>query len=214
MNLKHASLFVSILFLGACINIRTKTRNETEAVRVVEAPISSEGVKPLSTLPPEFRPDLRFQNAESLEQKGEWVTALNEYRDIANTFRGVNERAATYALFRMSFCYESQGDDVKAVSSLIDAYNRKNFLPEEIGYAEIPARIGFIYARLGYEELANKNFDASSKGLVYLRAKNQGVDQEWIASTLIQMGTLNLNQISEENFKRLSQSFMRSQNFL
>lgn len=211
------SVCVLALFsISACMTIRQKDRGqEIITAAPPQFALPKAAVKPVSSLPPEFRLDLRFQSAELAEKKGDWQKALKEYKEIFHLYRTSNERASTYALFRTSFCYEAQGEDVKAISSLLDSYGRKEFLPVEIGKAEIPSRLGFIYLRLGYDDLGNKYFDRATKGLIELKGDQQNaVDPSWIVSTLIRMGTINLNQISEENFKRLSETFMRSQNFI
>lgn len=207
-----------LLVCSGCLHVRTMNRvDETSPVEVAPQ-VTNETItspEPLSLLPEEFRLDLRFQRAEAAEREGRFAEALNDYRSILHLYRTSSPRAAAYALYRTSFCYEGLGDDVKAILSLVDAYNRQEDLPPEIAYAEIPARLGFIYSRLGREEFAQKHYDLAAQGLNRLKAyAGTQKDSSWIVKTLTQMGSLNLNQLSEDNFVRMIQTFSRSQNFL
>jgi hypothetical protein len=93
---------------------------------------------------------------------------------------------------RLSDCLICLGDDKKAMVNLVEVYNNRKFLPEEVGEAEVPARLAAAYARDGNGKMAERYFKAAEVGLNKLRnSKNMPRDQrEIMARTLFLMGNM------------------------
>jgi len=87
--------------------------------------------------------------AKSLEGLARWSEAVAVYRRVIEAARQTQPELVAQALYQVSFCYESLGDETKAHAALVDADGMKEKLPEEIAKAELPVRIAAILHRMG-----------------------------------------------------------------
>ncbi|MBO9667070.1 MAG: hypothetical protein J7501_09685 [Bdellovibrio sp.] len=153
----------------------------------------------------------RLGEAQSFEGQGKWVEASAIYRDIYLKTKNLQPDIAAMALYRQSFCYEALGDDQKTIATLLDAKNLRTALPKEVGYAEIPARLGATYGRLGREKEAVAYLNEAEKGIAKIRAEDQAaLSKDWLAKTYVQMGSTSTNQLSPASFA----TFVSGQKFV
>jgi tetratricopeptide (TPR) repeat protein len=141
----------------------------------------------------------RLGEAQSLEGLESWSEALEIYRSIHDATVLLQPKIATFALYRMSFCYEALGDDVKAVATLRDSLNRKKYLSDEVSQAEAPARLAMLYSKSENPEEANRYIEVAQKGLNGLQGRRD-ISPLVLAKACFQMGSISHNQISSENF--------------
>ncbi len=97
------------------------------------------------------------------------------------------------SLLRLSYAYECLRKDERVVTSLMGALQKVEFFPKEVGKAEIPARLGAAYLRLGNKKMARHFFSKAEEGLRSLRNKKTDPykQKELFAKTLFLMGKVN-----------------------
>lgn len=110
-----------------------------------------------------------YNSAAAYEGLSRCKTAGRRYRQVARTSAGRYPRVEAMALFRLSYAYECLGYPQKVIASLLDVQRRKEYLSEEVVYAEVPARLAASYAQLGQLEVAKKYFDQAEAGIQRLR---------------------------------------------
>ena len=149
----------------------------------------------------------------SLEGLERWSEAAERYRSVvASTQRA--PRLQAMALYRLSFCYEALGDEQQVVAVLTDLIQRKKSLPVEIADAELPARLGAAYARVGGFDLATEFYRKAEVGIARLRQQAKGEIPEWLPSTLYFMGEMSRRQINWNDMNSILRPLARSQVYL
>lgn len=155
------------------------------------------GRKPVSR----FYQSAKLGEAQALYGLGQFQQAADLYREVY--LKTINEQPniAGLALYHMSFAYEALGDDQKTVAALLDTKNFADSMPQEIAFAEVPARLAAAYARQGRENEAMSYLDQADKGIAKVMAlKGPTLDKGWLAKTYFQMGSVSTNQLSQGNF--------------
>jgi tetratricopeptide (TPR) repeat protein len=156
-----------------------------------------------------------FGIAQTKEFLGLWDEAIQDYRDLVQLMSSQKPDLAALALYRLSFCYEAQGKDERVIATLLDARSQAVNLDESIAQAAIPARLAAAYNRSLREDDAVIELNKAQKGLDELiRKKRAQIDKKWLAETYLEMGTYSTNQLSNENFFRISQTLRVVQGFL
>lgn len=143
----------------------------------------------------------RLGEAQSLEGLERWSEAAEIYRSVHDSAMQLQPEIATLAQYRLSFCYEALGDDIKAVASLLDCMSKAENLPEEVAQAEIPARLAMLYGKVQNRGESNKYMEIAQKGLQSLQGRKD-LPPATLAKTYYEMGAVSLNQISSENFSQ------------
>ncbi len=144
----------------------------------------------------------RLGEAQSLEGLGQWSEAIRIDRDVYEKTLKLQPKIAAQALYRMSFAYEALGDDLKTLAALLDAYKMRSYLPSEVGQAEVPARLASVYGKAGRDKEAMDYLNIAEKGIAKVREEKRNVNQDWLAKTYVQMGTVSTNQISSDTFEQ------------
>lgn len=163
-----------------------------------------QGLYPQST----FVQAARLGEAQSLAGLERWHEALTLYRDVSVKTRNYQPEIAATALYQMSFAYEAQGDDLKTVSSLLDAKKLGQYLPLETAVAEIPARLAIVYGRQDREDEALAYLNEAEKGIEKVQSeRGSELSGDWLAKTYLQMGGVSTNQLGVGNFS----AFVRGQ---
>ena len=178
---------------------------------------SLEGYKEFQKKHPhsEFYYTASFAIAQSKEFLGLWDEAIQDYRDLVQMMTAQKPDLAALSLYRLSFCYEAQGKDERVIATLLDARTQAVHLEESIAQAAIPARLAAAYNRSLREEEAVIELNQAQKGLDELiRKKRSQLDKKWLAEIYLEMGTYSTNQLSNENFYRISQTLRVVQGFL
>lgn len=154
----------------------------------------------------------RLGEAQALENLGDYSDAIEIYRDVLKKTRQSFPEIATQALYRSSYSYEALGNEEQAISTLLDAHRLKQHLPVEIAEAEVPARLGLLYAKLGQPQQVQAFNKQALEGLE--RVKEVKVDQDWLARTYYQMGLSSENQISSDSLTRHMEALKWAQIYL
>ncbi len=148
----------------------------------------------------------RLGEAQALEGQGRFQEAADLDRDIYLKTLQHQPEIAAMALYRASYAYEALGDDLRTVTTLLDARKLAEHLPIEIASAEIPARLASVYGRQGREDEAISYLNEAEKGIMQVIAeKGPQLQKDWLAKTYMQMGGVSTNQLSSENFQDLIQ---------
>jgi tetratricopeptide (TPR) repeat protein len=155
-----------------------------------------------------------FNAGRALEGLERWSDAVERYRQVVQV-TNKSPRLQALALYQLSFPYEAMNDDPRTVATLIDCEGRKQFLPDAIATAELPARLASAYARVGNLDLAMKYYSEAESGIA--RLHHQTASQaapEWLAKTLYLMGRLSLREMTWDNFDEALRPVQRAQLFL
>lgn len=148
-----------------------------------------------------FLMSARLGEARSLEGLEDWAGALAIYRSIYESTVQLQPKIATEALYRTSYCYEALGDDVKAAASLKDSLNRRQYLPDEVAFAEIPARLAMLYSKFDNTTEASQYLELAQKGFSALQGRRD-IPKPVLAKACYQMGSVSLNQVSAAGFSQ------------
>ncbi|MCE3010577.1 MAG: hypothetical protein LW875_08190 [Proteobacteria bacterium] len=147
-----------------------------------------------------FIQQARLGLARSFHGLGEYAAANEIYRNVQLAARQTEPSVAAQALYYHSFTAAALGDDVRTLALLIDAYSMKTSLPEEIGLAELPARLAAAYFALGERSKARAFFAEAESGVAFLRAKRiQEPNRDWLARIYLMMGQFNTTQLGAES---------------
>lgn len=138
-------------------------------------------------------------------QSGDCMKASERFRKSIRISKEKYPNIAGRALLRMGDVHICLGEDTKAIANLLQIYQGKYSLSEEITYAEAPAKLAAVYARLGNRREAEKYFRAAERGL--LRVIGQVTDpikrNMTLARTLFLMGNigqLNIQTMTAEDY--------------
>lgn len=113
-----------------------------------------------------------FNAGVAYENLKECQTAANRYRQVIQGSYKKFPRLQAQAHFNLSGVYECLGDDTKAMSSMLEARKLKAYLPQQMVWTEMPARLASFYAAAGDRKTAMKFFDEASQGLKRVGAEN------------------------------------------
>lgn len=157
----------------------------------------------------------RIGEARSLEGLSRWSEAVPIYQDIYLQTKQYQPEIAALAMYYLSYSYEALGDDVKTVTTLLDAKKLSQHLPSEIGQAEIPARLGVLYGKFGRDKEAASYVSEAERGLKKVIEEKAGtMESAWLAKAYFQMGSISTNQLSTGNFSQAIKGQKFSQVYL
>lgn len=154
-----------------------------------------------------------LNSGRALEGLKNWQGAIDRYHEVVRATASAPKLQAT-ALYRLSFCHESLGDDAQVVVDLNDLLSHANGLPKETAQGELPARLAAAYARIGNFERAQEFYSRAEAGITKLRKAYGGKVPEWLPKTLFLMGDCSNRQFSWNDFEPAIRSFARSQVYL
>ncbi|MEK6774319.1 MAG: hypothetical protein AABY64_10285 [Bdellovibrionota bacterium] len=155
----------------------------------------------------------RYGEAWSLEQTEALSEALQVYQSVMDLAKSQWPRLYARSLYRSSFVYETLGEDVKLVATLMEARGLREDLPPEVALAEVPSRLSMIYAKINRPEEAQKYLKEADQGLRRLLA-TQKISNEWLAQMYFQMGSLKLSSMNADNLTYFVQSQKTVQRYL
>ncbi|PIS10891.1 MAG: hypothetical protein COT73_07000 [Bdellovibrio sp. CG10_big_fil_rev_8_21_14_0_10_47_8] len=155
-----------------------------------------------------------FQKSElglgqALERQERWSEAAEKFRNIVEINHDSQPEIAAHALYELSSCYESLGDDSRLFAALMDLEAFKKYLKPEQALAEIPARLAAAYNRTGRSDEARKYMALAEDGVQSVRiqqlekknALGNPADTHWISQVYYKMGRFSTHQISSENIQ-------------
>lgn len=217
-------LVIGIHFLSACSSFKrsevtglpldpAERQNQESEIEVHEKNLSEGNIQQAAQGFQRFRsgnpgsPFVRraqLGEAKALEFLGFWSEAADQYRDIIDSTRNTRPEIAAEALFLLSYCFESIGDEARVLAALQDAQRMSASLRPEIARAELPARLAASYQRMGMLDQVKRYLGEAEQGIQYLRSssdKAAGVDTKYFARVYQQMGQHSTNQLSFESFQ-------------
>lgn len=153
----------------------------------------------------------RLGQAQALEGMEKWSEAAAIARDVYLQTLKYQPDIAAKALYRLSFSYDALGEDHRSIAALVDARRLGKNLPQEIALAEIPARLAAAYGREGQERVALRYLNEAEQGIAQvIKSQANKLSADWLAKTYYQMGSVSMNQLSDETFSK----FIRGQNLV
>jgi tetratricopeptide (TPR) repeat protein len=157
----------------------------------------------------------RFHKAEALEGLGRWQEAADTYIAISNFSKKTQPEIAAQSVYRLSFVYEAMNDNQRVLTSLFEAQRLDEYLPPEVGLAEIPARLAMAYTKENNAEEAKHWLEEADHGLKQaLESRAEPVTDEWLAKIYFNMGSISTSQMTAENAAATIQSQGAIQKYL
>lgn len=141
----------------------------------------------------------KFGEADAYEGQGKSQEALTILRKLRDLGFAENRPMAALASYKMSYVYESLGDDQQTLATLFEANAQADFLPEEVALAEIPARLAVLYSRMGKRSESLNWLAKADRGLKK-SIEVLGFDRQWVAKTYYNMGRVSTQQLGNDNF--------------
>jgi tetratricopeptide (TPR) repeat protein len=145
-----------------------------------------------------YEQSVRFDSALALEGLANWQEAADRYRSVARATGLAAPQLQAQALYRLSYCLEVLGDDAEVIAVLTDLRSRAQNLPTEVAEAEVPARMGASYARLGEFQQADIFYKSAEQAIHKYAA---GTIPEWLPPTLYEMGHISERKVSTETLE-------------
>lgn len=142
--------------------------------------------------------------------------AGKNFRKIVRGTNGESTKIQALALVRLSYAYECLGADKKIITSLIDAKGRDSYLDKPTKLAELPARMGGAYGRIGKHKMADKLFKQAEKGLYDMRDRNQPpqAQRDILARAMFFMGRYWYKGFHIKNHKNIFKTYEKTQSYL
>jgi|GEM_PF-1248275 len=154
----------------------------------------------------------RLAEGQCSEYLGNPERAGEIYDGVILNTQSAHPQIAAIAIFRKSFVYEILGDDLKALTTLLDLNVHQDQLPTEVGLIQLPGRMAMLYNKLGqleesekYIQILNQNLEVTLKGKI---TKAQ------LAESYLLMGSLSSKSINETNWTTFARGFKVSSLFL
>lgn len=150
----------------------------------------------------------------SLEFQEKWPEAIEIYRILAQQARVLRPELSALALYRLSYCYESLGDEIRTQATLMDAEGMGLHLPMSVREVEIPARKAASLLRRGEFNEARKLLIKLNESVPAVFNLAQSPNQNEMARVFLQIGTLSLRPLAEQNFLLYLDAFENLQIYL
>lgn len=158
---------------------------------------------------------VRFLEATALEELGRWSEAADTYKAISVISSKNQPEIAAMSIYRLSFVYESLGDNQRVIASLFEAAKYHQYLPIEVIQAEIPSRLAMIYAKENSAKEATKWLGEADKGLKRtLENRTEPLTNDWLAELYYNMGSISTEQMSADNIQTIIQGQAAVQKYL
>lgn len=162
-------------------------------------------------------PGIHFNLGLALEGLGRLEDAANNYKKVVEFYQGVHTREEAEALYRLSYCYETLGQDEKTILTLLELDAHAQYLGADAATMEVPARLAAAYARAGNMEQSRLFYSRAEKALK--KRRRAPLNEEltrWLPKTLYSMGRIPPLKITEDtaSFKNHVQALEQSQGWL
>lgn len=155
----------------------------------------------------------KYGEAYSFEKTEKYKEALAVYSDLMKLSRSRWPKIYAQSLYRTSFIYENTGENVKLLAALQEAAGLEKDLPPEIVQAEIPARRSMVYAKMDQKVESEKYLAEADRGLRRVMEQVQ-MNPAWLAKIYLQMGSLSLEQMGDQNISSYIKAFQTTQRYL
>lgn len=150
----------------------------------------------------------------SLEFQEKWAEAIEIYKILSQQAKTLRPELAALGMYRLSYCYEALGDEIRTQATLLDAEGMAMHLPAAVREVEIPARQAASLLRRGDFAGAKKLLVKLNEAVPAVFNLAQAPNQNEMARVFLQIGTLSLRPLSEENFLLYVDTFENLQTYL
>lgn len=150
----------------------------------------------------------------SLEFQEKWPEAIEVYRTLAQQAQSLRPELSALAMYRLSYCHEALGDEIRTQATLMDAEGMGLHLPLAIREVEIPARKAASLLRRGKFPEARKILTKMNEAVPAVFNLAQAPNQTEMSRVFLQIGALSLNPLSEDNFLLYLETFESLQIYL
>lgn len=158
---------------------------------------------------------VRFIKAGALEELERYSEAAETYRIISQFSERNQPEISAMSVYRLSFVYEALGDDQRVLTTLLEAFKNRTYLPLETSEAEIPSRIAMVYAKENNPSESAKWLAKADEGLKkVLATRKEPLTNSWLAKTYFNMGSISTSQLSIENIQAIIQGQSSVQKYL
>lgn len=155
-----------------------------------------------------------YGRGRALEGLGQPQAAIQVYRQLGEQARAAAPDMAARAYVRMSYCYESLGDETRLQAALADAENLGASLPKETRTLEIPTRKAASLMRMGRRDEARRILARVEKELPDVRASSPDDQRLRHAEILANLGSLDVKAVTPENYLPTVEALQALQPFL
>ncbi len=157
-----------------------------------------------------------FNTGAAYEGMNKCKKAGLNFRKIVRATNGEEPKIQALALVRLSYAYECLNADKKVITSLIDAKGRERYLTRPTNLAELPARMGGAYGRLGKHKMAAKLFEQAEAGLYNLRDRTQAPakQRDELARAMFFMGRYWFRGFHIKNHANIFKTYEKTQSYL
>lgn len=152
--------------------------------------------------------------ARSLEFQEKWPEAIEVYRILAQQAKTLRPELSALAMYRLSYCYEALGDEIRTQATLMDAEAMGLHLPMAVREVEIPARKAASLLRRGDFQEARKLLIKLNESVPAVFNLAQSPNQNEMSRVFLQIGTLSLRPLNEQNFLSYLDAFESLQSYL
>jgi tetratricopeptide (TPR) repeat protein len=154
-----------------------------------------------------------YQKAYSLEQIGQYVSAVNSYRSAIVIWGTQNGKDRAQALLRISAAYESLGENAKSMAALRELEMNRGILTDIQKDIEVPARKALLYAKEANQQEAKKYYRIASRNMNQYLRKTGASKNAWLGEILFRLSETD-PALSLPDFKTALDSLAINQSYL
>lgn len=176
--------------------VRARYNKDVDLTReLLEEFIKNEG-------PSIYDAEVNFQLGLAYIEYRDWEEAKKYFRQASQLWRN-HQAPRIKALYQLSLCHEQLGEDTLLIADLKEIELFKKFLPKDVLYMEIPARLASAYAREGNHKQAKLYYEMAENQLKYFISQaNTDPKVRAIASkTLYNIGYMAYVKSDKRKFK-------------
>lgn len=149
------------------------------------------------------------------------LDGLEKYDQSQQIYLNVIEKSAAYfpelaavATYNLSFIYERNQEDTKALALLLESRRVLHLLPDESASAQIPARIAMLYSKEGNgKESARYVLEADHQLKNLMEKWNLKQRSEFAPELYYKLGKTFVGELTEQNFKNYIAALIPAQQY-
>lgn len=154
-----------------------------------------------------------YQKAYSMEQMGQYLSAVNTYRSAIVMWGTKNGKDRAQALLRISAAYEALGENAKSMAALRELEMNRGILSSAQKDIEVPARKALLYAKEGNQSEAKKYYKIASRNMNQYLRKSGAEKNAWLGEVLFRLSETD-PALSFPDFKASIESLSINQSYL
>lgn len=215
----HKILILAVVFLVGCVTVKSffsedeaKTLRERhkEMLKVYELDYQQKrfercaiDFKTFQQLYPqsEFLLASKIGEAQCLDGLEKFDQSKEIYHEVIEKSSAYFQEIAAVATYNLSFIYERNQEDTKALALLLESRKVLHLLPDESAMAQIPARIAMLYSKEGNsKEAARYVLEADHKLKSLMENWNLQKRSEFAPELYFKLGKTFVGNLTENNF--------------